>query len=277
LDFFLNPMANIRAGMVLMPMGFINQIHEPPFYFGNNRPEVERYIIPSTWSEIGLGLFGQITPELSYTTYVVNGLNAANFSSGGIRDGRQGASKAKAENFGYVARLDYTPTQVPGLTVGGSGYVGKSGQNMNYAGQKIDALTQLYEGHIQWKYRGLELRALGSWGHISDAVNLSAITGQTIGKNNYGWYTEVGYDVLPLLFANTAQSLTPFFRYEQLDTVGKAPQGYADDLTKDRRIYQFGLQYKPIPNVVIKADYRNFKAKQGQLPDDFNLGVGFIF
>ncbi len=277
LDFFLNPLANIRAGVVLMPMGFINQIHEPPFYFGNNRPEVERYIIPSTWSELGLGLFGQITPELSYTTYVVNGLNAANFTSGGIRDGRQGASKAKAENFGYVARLDYTPTQVPGLTIGGSGYVGKSGQNMNYAGQKIDALTQLYEGHIQWKYKGLELRALGSWGHISDAVNLSAMNKQTIGKNNYGWYTEVGYDVLPLLFADTAQSLTPFFRYEQLDTVGKAPQGFKDDLSKDRRIYQFGLQYKPIPNVVIKADYRNFKAKQGQLPDDFNLGVGFIF
>ncbi len=277
LDFFLDPLANIRAGMVLMPMGFINQIHEPPFYFGNNRPEVERFIIPSTWSELGLGLFGQLTSNLTYTAYVVNGLNAAGFGVDGIRNGRQGGSKAKAENFGYVARLDYTPDQIPGLTMGGSAYLGKSGQNMNVGGQKIDAFTQLYEGHLQWKYRGLEFRALGSWGHIADAAQLSAANRQTVGKNNYGWYTELGYDVLPLLFADTTQSLTPFFRYEQLDTIGKAPQGYLDDLSKDRRIYQFGLQYKPIPNVVIKADYRNFKAKQGTLPDDFNLGVGFIF
>jgi hypothetical protein len=260
-----------------MPMGFINPIHEPPFYFGNNRPEVERLIIPSTWRELGLGLFGQLTPELSYTAYVVNGLNATNFDANGIRNGRQGGSQAKAENFGYVARLDYTPEQIPGFIIGGSAYVGQSGQNMTVAGQKINALTQLYEGHLQWKYRGLELRALGSWGHIADAATLSAAKKQTIGKNNYGWYTEVGYDVLPLLFADTAQSLTPFFRYEQFDTIGAAPKGYADDLSKDQRIYQFGLQYKPIPNVVIKADYRNFKAKQGQLPDDFNLGVGFIF
>lgn len=277
LDFFIDPMANIRAGLVLMPMGFINQIHEPPFYFGNNRPEVEQRIIPSTWRELGVGLFGQLTDELSYTAYVVNGLNAENFTSNGIRDGRQSGSQVKAENFGYVARLDYTPEQVPGLSVGGSAYVGKSGQSKSYGLQEVDVLTQLYEGHLQWKYRGLELRALGSWGHISDAATLSAAKKQTIGKNNYGWYTEVGYDVLPLLFADTTQSLTPFFRYEQFDTIGAAPKGYADDLSKDQRIYQFGLHYKPIPNVVIKADYRNFKAKQGQLPDDFNLGFGFIF
>lgn len=66
LDFFIDPMANIRAGLVLMPMGFINPIHEPPFYFGNSRPEVERRIIPSTWREVGVGLFGQLLPDLSY-------------------------------------------------------------------------------------------------------------------------------------------------------------------------------------------------------------------
>ncbi len=68
LDFVIDPMVNIRAGMVLMPMGFLNQIHEPPFYFGNNRPEVERQIIPSTWREMGVGLFGEILPNLTYTT-----------------------------------------------------------------------------------------------------------------------------------------------------------------------------------------------------------------
>lgn len=258
-------------------MGFINQIHEPPFFYGNNRPEVERRIIPSTWREIGVGLFGQITPELTYTTYVVNGLNAAEFSSNGIRDGRGGGSNAKAENFGYVARMDYAPQVLPGVSVGGSAYVGNSGQNQTFAGKNPDVLVQLYEGHAQWKYRGLELRALGSWGHVNNADLLSAEKGETVGSENYGWYTEVGYDIMPHLIADTTQYLAPFFRYEQYDTIAEAPNGFLDDETKDRQIYQFGLQYKPIPNVVIKADYRNFSAKKGSVPDDFNLGFGFIF
>lgn len=277
LDFFIDPMANIRAGMVLLPMGFINQIHEPPFYFGNNRPEVERRIIPSTWREIGVGLFGELLPNLTYTTYVVNGMNAANFNADGIRSGRQKGAQAKAEDLAFVGRLDYAPPAIPGLSFGGSAYLGNSGQNQNFANQQADAFTQLYEGHVQWKYRGLEFRALGSWGHIDDAAILSAQKQQTIGEENYGWYTEVGYDVLPLLMPNTTQYLAPFFRYEQMDTIAQAPIGFSDDESKDRKIYQFGLQYKPIPNVVIKADYRNFNAKKGSLADDFNLGFGFIF
>ncbi len=278
MDFFINPLANIRAGLVLMPMGFINQIHEPPFYFGNQRPLVEQLIIPSTWREMGVGLFGQITPELTYTAYVVNGLDAAGFNSTkGIREGKGGGSQAKAENFGVVARTDYTPSALPGLTVGGSAFVGNAGQNQTFAGQKADVFTQLYEGHVQWKYRGLEFRTLGSWGHINDAALLSADKGETIGSENYGFYSEVGYDVLPLLFKNTTQYLAPFVRYEKLDTIAQAPTGFTDDPTKDWSIYQLGLHYKPIPNVVIKADYRNRVARQGPLSDDFNLGFGFIF
>lgn len=277
LDFFIDPLANIRTGLVLMPMGFINQIHEPPFFFGNHRPEVEQRIIPSTWREMGLGLFGQITPSLTYTTYVVNGLNAEGFQSSGIKEGRGGGSEAKSEDFGYVGRMDYTPFALPGVTLGGSAYVGNSGQNQAYAGAKANVFTQLYEGHLQWKYRGLEFRTLGSWGHIDNADILSAAAGQTIGSENYGWYSEIGYDVMPLLIPASLQYLAPFFRYEKMDTIAKAPSGFADDLSQDRQIYQFGLQYKPIPNVVIKADYRNFSAKRGSLPDDFNLGFGFIF
>ncbi len=283
LDFFIDPMANVRAGMVLMPMGFVNLIHEPPFYFGNNRPEVERQILPSTWRDIGVGLFGEVLPNLTYTTYVVNSLNAANFTADGIRSGRQQGSQAKAEDLAFVGRLDYAPAVVPGLSFGGSAYLGNSGQNQTYtnlttkAQQIVNAFTQLYEGHVQWKYRGLEFRTLGSWGHIEDAGVLSAAKGQTIGEENYGWYSEVGYDILPLLNPNTTQYLAPFFRYEQMDTIAGAPVGFSDDETKNKQIYQFGLQYKPIPNVVIKADYRNFTAKKGSLPDDFNLGFGFIF
>lgn len=283
LDFFLDPMANIRTGLVLMPMGFINTIHEPPFYFGNNRPEVEQRIIPSTWREVGVGLFGELLPNLTYTTYVVNGLNAKEFGSSGIREGRGSGTEAKAESFGYIVRVDYAPPQVSGLSVGGSAYVGNSGQDQTFVGKKADVFTQLYEGHLQWKYRGLEFRALGSWGSIGDADLLSQAKGEVIGSENFGWYTELGYDIMPHLFADSTQYLAPFFRYERLDTVAKAPGNVgvlADDPHQDWEIFQVGLQYKPIPNVVIKADYRNRIAKDEQinpLSDDFNLGFGFIF
>jgi hypothetical protein len=277
LDFFINQKINARAGLVLMPMGLVNRIHEPLFYFGNQRPVVEQRIIPSTWREMGAGIFGAITPSLTYTAYVVNGLDAKGFTSDGIAEGRGGGSNANAENFGYVARMDYDPNMIPGLTVGGSAYVGNAGQNQTFVGHKADVFTQLYEAHVQWKYRGLEFRALGSWGHIKNAELVSASVGEVVGSQNFGWYTEAGYDVLPLVLPDTTQYLAPFVRFEHLDTVAKAPTGFDDDPTKDWKIYQVGLQYKPIPNVVLKADYRNFVAKQGLLADDFHLGFGFIF
>ena len=77
---------NARTGLLLIPMGFINEIHEPPFYFGNNRPEVERRIIPATWRELGAGIYGTLLPGLEYRTYAVNGLNAKGFASGDFRE-----------------------------------------------------------------------------------------------------------------------------------------------------------------------------------------------
>ncbi len=287
LDFFFNPMINARAGLVLMPMGMTNRMHEPLFYFGNHRPVVEQTIIPTTWREMGAGIFGSITPNWTYTTYVVNGLDAKGFTSNGIYEGKGGGSNSKAQSFGYVAQMNYDPQALPGVTVGGSAYVGNAGQDQVFNGQKPNVLTQLYEGHVQWKYRGLEFRTLGSWGLINDAGILSAPTlssdslvakGATvIGSQNYGWYSEVGYDVLPLIIKDTPQYLAPFFRFEKLNTIAKAPAGFLTDPTKDWQIFQFGLQYKPHPQVVLKADYRNFVAKQGTQPSDFNLGFGFIF
>ncbi len=274
LDFFIDPRVNIRAGMVLMPMGFLNPIHEPPFYFGNNRPEVERRIIPSTWRELGVGLFGELLPGLTYTTYVVNGMDASGFSSSGIRGGRQGASKAKAENLAWVGRVDYAVPQLTGLTVGASAYLGNSGQD-GIGG--ADVFTQLYEGHVQWKYRGWELRALGAWSHIDDAGKVSAAVGETVGEAQFGWYAELGYNILPWLMPESTHYLAPFFRYEQWDTIAEAPSGFADDDRFDRRLWQIGFNYKPIPNVVIKADYRNIDADRGTLADEFNVGLGFIF
>lgn len=277
LDFLLNPMVNIRAGLMLMPMGFINEIHEPLYYHGNFRPEVERRIIPSTWREMGAGLFGELLPGLQYRLYAVNGLNADEFASSGWRDGRQSGSKSKAEDFATVGRVDYSPQFAAGLTVGGSAYMGNSGQNLTIAGQKKDLFTQLYEGHLQWQYKGFEFRALGAWGHLDNAGALSAEKGETIGNATFGWYTEAAYDVMPYLMPASNQYLAPFVRYERFDTIADVPTGFSDDPSQNKEIYQAGLTFKPIRNIAIKTDYRNISARQGKPADEFNLGVGFIF
>ncbi len=277
LDFFLHKNANIRAGLMLMPMGFINEIHEPTTFHGNYRPDTERYIIPTTWREMGAGLFGEIVPGLQYRMYAVNGLNAKGYSSAGIRDGRQGGSLSVAEDFAFTGRLDYEPNFAPGVKMGVSTFVGNAGQSELYLGRTVNALTQLYEGHIQWHYRGLEMRTLGALGYIGNANVLSAANGSTVGSQNYGLYTELAYDVMPLLWKDTTQYLAPFFRYERYDTVASVPEGFADDKKRDRWIYQGGLTYKPIPNIAVKLDYRNIHSSGGGLPHEFNLGLGFIY
>jgi outer membrane receptor protein involved in Fe transport len=238
---------------------------------------VERIIIPSTWREMGAGLFGEIVPGLQYRMYAMNGLNAEEFESSGIREGRQGGSKALAENFAFTGRLDYSPDFAPGLLVGASAYLGDAGQDKLFLGKKIDVFTQLYEGHVQWHYRGLEFRALGAWGHIDDAATLSRAKGETIGSENYGFYTEAAYDVMPWLWRDSTQYLAPFFRYERYDTLSSVPTGFTNDGGFDRWVYQAGLTYKPIPNISIKADYRNVNSASGKPADELNLGVGFIY
>lgn len=278
LDFLLNPYANARAGMSLVPMGFINEIHEGPTFHGNYRPEVERTIIPSTWREIGAGMFGELAPGLQYRMYGMNGLNATGFTSAGIRDGRQNASKAIAEDLAFTGRIDYDMPFAPGLVAGASAWVGDSGQGFEYAGQKVDALTQLYEGHLQYHWRGLEMRALGAVGSIGNAEQLSLQRKQTIGSQNYGWYTEAAYNVIPLFSSEITHYLAPFFRYEAYNTLAEVPDGFSDyDGLYNRWIYQAGLTYKPIENVAVKFDYRNFNSEAGKLPDEYNLGVAFMY
>ncbi|NOR79861.1 MAG: hypothetical protein GQ529_03365, partial [Methyloprofundus sp.] len=178
-----------------------------------------------------------------------------------------------AEDWAFVGRLDYTPSALPGLVLGGSSYVGNSGQGQ----VGVNVLTQIYEAHMEWKYHGFETRVLGSWGHVGDAAALSDFQGEVIGSSNYGIYAEVAYDILPLIFPDSAQYLAPFFRYEKFDTIATAPTGFADDLSYEQDIFQVGLNYKPIPEVVIKLDYRNRNAKEGTVPDEVNIGFGFVF
>ena len=280
IDFLLHKAANARVGMVLAPVGILNEVHEPITYHGVLRPDVETQILPSTWRGNGAGLFGEILPGLQYRTYIMEGFRANRFRrTDGIRNGRQKGNRSLFEDPSWTFRLDYSPN--PNLLFGGSVFLGNQGQNEVIGGRKPDVFMTLWDVHGQFRYRGLELRALGAQVKIDDAAILSAAASaanRPIAERMYGWYLEGAYDILPILWPGTTQYLAPFFRFERYNTQAEVPSGFTPDRSRDRKLYTLGLSYKPITNVVLKMDYRNYDAK-GSTPvaDEFALGLGFAF
>jgi opacity protein-like surface antigen len=281
LDFFLHDRVNARAGLLLLPVGFLNEVHEPPFFFGVQRPETERRIIPATWRENGLGLFGRLGESLEYRAYVVNGFNAAGFSDAGVRGGRQNGNRALAEDLAAVARVDWTP--VSGLLLGGSFYTGASGQDLiGPGGDFPSARLTLWELHGQYRLGGLHTRALFALSRLANAGALNQALGNVPGTDApvadqmLGGYVEVAYDVWPHLF-ESERFLAPFFRVEYVDTQSEVPSGFESNRNRAFWLYTPGLQFKPHPNVVLKTEWRNFDPREGAIADEWSIGFGYAF
>lgn len=277
IDYLWRPEAGFRGGLVLLPMGFINELHEPTVFLGAQRPLVERYLIPSTWREIGVGLFGE-KGDFSYRTYIVNGLDASGFDDGGLRGGRQKGSKAKAEDFAWVGRLDWTPLK--GLLLGGSLYTGDSGQDLALAdGTALGAGTTICEGHLEWRWQGLEFRTLLARAEVDDAAALNEALGfegaASVGEELGGHYFQLGYDVLNR--RSGRMSLTPYIRWEALNTQRAVPAGFLADPANDREILTLGLQFQPLDQLVIKADWQDVDNGAGTGVDQFNISAGYVF
>ena len=282
LDYLWRPELNLRGGLVLIPMGFVNEIHEPPFYFGTQRPEVERTIIPTTWRENGAGVFGDLGESIAYRVYVVNGLDGSGFTSAGLRGGRQKGSETKADDLAVVGRLDLT--LLPGLVVGGSFYQGNSGQDqlITDTGLKLpSARTRIWELHASYDYRALQMRGLWARASVADSGKLSTAldlpSDEPVADEMIGGYLEAGVDLMQWLNPGSEKSLQPFFRFEYLDTQNEVPAGFTRDRSQPRRLFIPGIQFKPHPNVVLKLDYRNIDTWGGNTADEVSLGMGLVF
>jgi hypothetical protein len=272
LEYHWRPELGFRGGLLLVPMGFLNEIHEPPFYFGTTRPEVERQIIPSTWRENGAGVFGSLGERVHYRAYVMNGFDASGFESSGLRDGRQNGNEAHADDLAFVGRVDLEPCA--GLLVGGAMYSGDSGQDQPGL---PSVQTRIWEAHAQYRNGPLQLRALWSEANLSEAGALSLANLETIADHMIGGYAEVAWDLLQWLSPGSERSLSPFFRFEYLDTQHEVPNGFLRDRSQARRLFVPGLQFKPHPNVVLKLDYRNIDPLAGTAADELRLGMGLAF
>ena len=274
LDFAVHENITARGGMVLIPMGFVNEFHEPNAYLGTHRPLTETLIIPSTWRENGAGIVGS-SGLFNYRAYVIAGLNAANFSSSGLRSGRQSGARSKLGDPAFVGRLDVNP--IPGVVVGGSLFAGNS-IVFTTTEADLDVPTRIFEVHGEFKQRGFQVRGLYSHASLDDVTELNNFLGLTgdgsIGESLSGGYLEAGYN---LLAGGGDQALTPYIRYEIVNTQADVPTGFLENPARDQNAWTLGLEYRPISNIVVKADYIGFDNDADSGVDQFSILLGYSF
>lgn len=285
IDFLISDEFNLRAGLLLTPFGIVNEIHEPTTFYGVGRPEVERRIIPSTWRESGAGAHGTFdlggAGELSYRAYAMSSADARGFKASDNRSLRIKGNRARFDDIAFVGRLEYDP--IPGIKIGGSVFYGNTGQDEEVNGQAIDGLFQMYEVDAQFQYAGLDLRALSVWTRLDDAALINQLNeyegNKSVGEEQSGWYVLGAYNIFSALNSGSRylEYLAPFFRYEKFDTQEEVPTGFERNPANDRTQYTIGVNYKPIPNVVIKAEYQNLDNAADEAKNQFNFGLGYVF
>ncbi len=274
---------NLRAGLIIMPVGIINVYHEPPTFNGVDRPDVDTLVIPSTWREAGFGAFGEITQGLSYQVYFTSGFNANGFTAeSGIAEGHQEAQLASASTFGAVARLTYEP--VLATIFGVSAYGGTSGNTLHDTVGNVP--LGLFEADARTRYRGFTARAEIAFLFIGDtgALNTAFTTGTpeqmdaiAVASQLRGGYVEAGYNVLRLLVPGTMQDVTAFFRYDYANTQASVAAGFTANPALIRYTETVGLVYRPIPEVGIKADYRRHEFGAGPSYNEFATALTWMF
>lgn len=279
LDYRLSPAVTLRAGLVLAPVGILNETHEPPTFNGVQRPAFDNDIIPTTWREIGVGAVGSL-PEssgLSYRVYLLNGLRAEGFSAEeGIREGRQEGHEASFANPSLTGRLEWGR---PGLRVGGSfWYGGTANQNPALGTGAFDNPVTLVAADARYDVGAFAFRGEVANVSVSGADEINAAYGGAVGSRMAGGYLEGAYNLLSALVPASSQRLDAFVRHERYNTQAGVPAGVTRDDALARRITTFGLTYKPVYNVVFKGDYQLRRNRASAAEDEvLALGVGYQF
>jgi hypothetical protein len=211
---------------------------------------------------------------------------AGGFSTSGVRGGRTKGSKSPAEELAFSGRFDWFP--LDGLTLGVAGYRGDAGQgatvNADGTGPTVDAMTTILDAHVDFRWRGLQARGVYVDTTIDDVELLNAAqssrgvldAGESIGEEQFGWFAEVGYDLLAGS-TRTSQAVIPYVRFERFDTQHRVPDGFDRDRAQDRRVLTAGVAWKPILQVVVKADYNRIENEADTGVDQFNVALGFMF
>jgi hypothetical protein len=279
LDYRVADRMTLRTGLLLAPMGIINETHEPPTFNGVDRPAFDHDVIPTTWRELGIGIVGTVPlgEGLSYRVYLLNGLRADGFSGEeGIREGRQEGREATFANPSLTGRLEWVR---PGLRVGGSFWYGGTTAGDTLLGMgSFDAPLTVLSADARYEVGGIALRGVIANANVGDAEQINALYGSDVGSRIAGGYVEGAYNLLHALAPKSTQRLNAFLRYEQYDTHAGVPTGTTRNEEFARRITTFGLVYKPTWNTAFKGDYEIRRTAAGTAESEtLRLGMGYQF
>lgn len=261
LKFNLTPTTYIVAGLFIPRIGFINENHLPTTFNGVDRPFLEELIIPSTWREVGVGLYGGVknVAGLNYSFSLTNGLNSAGFSNGsGIRGGRQLGSAATGLGLGASGSLLYYINdfrfQLSGYIGGSTAVEKRVADSLHLNSGAFGNPVFLGDFNAQYSNNGWSIRAIISGIQISNASNINQAYANNTPKSMYGGYGEVAYDLLYAKYKD-AKKLAVFGRFEHMNLGATLP---ANGIKNDANTQQYiigGITYKPIRGVAVKADY----------------------
>jgi hypothetical protein len=278
-DLAISRRFNVRAGMVLMPVGIVNERHEPPTFHGVERTFVDSVIVPTTWRDIGAGVFGDLGHGLSFKAYVVPGLDATGFSAEeGIAEGRQQGGHADASDPAFTGRLEYRRA---GLTAGASLWRGGAGFGLIRLDIESPAVA-VSSLDARFRRGRHELRGQWSMVNISGAADLNRAmqihTGLSpnIASRLLGAYAEAATRVTP---DSWSDEVVVFGRYEKFDTQNKMPAGYLPLQEFQRSAWVAGATYFPDPDVAFKFDVVRERNKSDvvRAPWRINAGIGWWF
>lgn len=289
----LNKFANLRAGILLVPMGIINEYHEPTTFNGVERPVIDNRIAPSTWREIGVGFQGNVLPaKTKYQLYLMNGFNGhdgtkAMFSgSKALREGRQKGSKAYIQKPALTGKLEFYG--VKNLNIGLSGYFGESNSRLYSNLQKDNvALVQKADSSVvgismigvdtRYSVSGVRLTGQLYYTAFSNTGQYNALTKNDLGSSMIGYYAEVGYNVFKP-FANLRTELMPFVRYEAYNTHHAVKEPVVKNKSYNNVVITSGLTYTLTKGAVLKADIQFLKSEaDNSYKKIFNAGLGVMF
>ncbi len=278
LDFLYSDTLNFRVGNLLVPMGHIGLRHEPTLFNTVQRPEVEKYLIPTTWGENGALAYGRFSDVgIEYQAGVINALNINNLDTASagkawIRDGRQGAAKEASWDPAFVGRVDYVG--INGLKVGASVYYG-GGSNLKDPDpsdpiQDVSGLTTtMFDIHGQYENGPFSAYGIYTQTTLDGAENISS----SAVKKGSGYYGNISYDLGGLVGID--YKIPVFAQYQNYNPVESTVNGLNEEKYKTE-ITTIGMNFFPVDQAVLKADYA-METVDGIDSNIFSLGLGFIF
>ena len=279
INYVLADGVNLRGGLMLVPMGIINEYHEPTTFNGVERPSLDSKIVPTTWREIGIGVSGRINnASIRYQAYVMNGFLSYGDShklrgSDGLRKGRQKGAESVGSDVNFAGRIEYYG--LPNLKFGLSYYTGNT---QTTAPEISNTQIGLSMVGLDYRYINGKLSSRGQFisSSLSDteAYNLAGNT--DLGSAMGGYYVEGAYNLLPL---DSRQKLDIFLRYENFNTHQKTSGNLIPNDAYHRRETTFGLSYHLASGAVFKVDYQSKRTAvdSSDAVGQFNIGLGVFF